>query len=273
MKLSYIGAGLGAAVLYRLISDGHEICDIVCAEEDLPVFSKIANEEKLSNTQITTSKVTRDTLEKMIDKGVSTLIVNGYSDLVPIDDLPLKGINIHPSPLPIGRGRNPISWTILLGHEQSGLTTHKLTPEFDAGDILLQTFYDVSSDETEQSLFKKFQDAAPRHVSRTVRDLKHLWTNGAVVQEGGSYWRPITGKDMLIDWTCSVERIERTVRAFNLFGAKAFLNEQRYRINRVSIVRETPTIPAGTFLPNAEGAHPVLAAADGYIRLEEFSIY
>ena len=51
---------------------------------------------------------------------------------------PLGCINVHPSLLPSYRGPAPIQRAIINGETRTGVTTMHLSPEMDAGDLILQ---------------------------------------------------------------------------------------------------------------------------------------
>ncbi|MCC6315552.1 MAG: hypothetical protein IT337_16255, partial [Thermomicrobiales bacterium] len=52
---------------------------------------------------------------------------------------PLGCLNVHPSLLSLGRGPEPVFWTLRRGERRSGATIHRMTERFDAGPILTQT--------------------------------------------------------------------------------------------------------------------------------------
>ncbi len=51
---------------------------------------------------------------------------------------PHGGFNLHPSMLPSLRGPEPIFWALRNGLEETGVTVHRLTNQFDAGEIYAQ---------------------------------------------------------------------------------------------------------------------------------------
>ena len=56
-----------------------------------------------------------------------------------IAELPRLGaVNIHPSLLPAFRGADPVFHAMLRGVSRSGVTIHRLAPEFDAGTVIAQ---------------------------------------------------------------------------------------------------------------------------------------
>jgi len=52
-------------------------------------------------------------------------------------------LNLHPSLLPIGRGANPISWSII-NKQPQGITLHLIDHQLDTGDIIFQKKIDTS---------------------------------------------------------------------------------------------------------------------------------
>lgn len=61
----------------------------------------------------------------------------------------------HPTELPIGRGRNAITWTIMNGLTRTGFTVFRLADRVDAGNIMGQTVFEVSNYETVRTLYDK----------------------------------------------------------------------------------------------------------------------
>ena len=51
---------------------------------------------------------------------------------------PLGCLNVHPSLLPVGRGPEPVFWTLRRGDAETGVTIHLMDAGFDTGPILAQ---------------------------------------------------------------------------------------------------------------------------------------
>jgi methionyl-tRNA formyltransferase len=87
------------------------------------------------------------------------LILNVHSLYLIHDEVlraPLIGaFNLHPGPLPRYAGLNAVSWAIYRGETFYGVTLHKMVPEIDAGPIVYQTLFPMSSDESALSLSTK----------------------------------------------------------------------------------------------------------------------
>ena len=65
------------------------------------------------------------------------------------------GINLHPSLLPKYAGCSSLAWAIINNEEYVGYTWHKITENFDEGDILLQAPVKVDDLDTSFSLWNR----------------------------------------------------------------------------------------------------------------------
>lgn len=77
--------------------------------------------------------------------------------------IPEWAINVHGSLLPRYRGRATAFWPLYYGDDQSGVTAHLMTEEFDAGPILSQRSFDIAPSDTMLDVYRK--------IARTGADL------------------------------------------------------------------------------------------------------
>jgi methionyl-tRNA formyltransferase len=68
-----------------------------------------------------------------------------------------KSLNIHPSFLPFGRGRDPVVWAIRHSHP-AGVTLHQITSGVDEGPIIIQEEVKYQFPETGQELYNRVID-------------------------------------------------------------------------------------------------------------------
>jgi methionyl-tRNA formyltransferase len=68
---------------------------------------------------------------------------------------PLGCINVHGALLPRYRGMMPSFWALYHGETKGGVSVHYMTPELDAGGILVQKEIDIAPDETLRGLMAK----------------------------------------------------------------------------------------------------------------------
>ena len=83
-------------------------------------------------------------------------------------------IGMHPTLLPIGRGRASIPWAILKDLPKTGVTMFQLDEGVDTGPILAQEIVPLKTDETATSLYEKVTRA---HVTLMRRTWPQLMRN------------------------------------------------------------------------------------------------
>lgn len=106
--------------------------------------------------------LTRYFLEQM----ESTLVISaGNYYLFPqevISKENIRIINFHNALLPKYPGRNAETWAIYYGEKETGITWHFVTPEIDAGEIIIQKKCPIAEDEKAYQLAKKLIELAVR---------------------------------------------------------------------------------------------------------------
>jgi methionyl-tRNA formyltransferase len=201
----------------------------------------------------------------------TVLAVSGYPWLVRGWTGRLKrAFNVHPSPLPIGRGPYPLFRAVLDRYETWGVSAHVLAEEdFDTGAVLAQETFALSPDECHETLLAKCQMAATRVAAEVAADLPDLWKR-ALPQGDGSYWHRATDADRTLDFREGVEPILRRVRAFGAIETIARLGEARVFVAAASGWTEAHSHPPGTVV-HRHRRHVVIAARDGYVQLTRWS--
>lgn len=92
-----------------------------------------------------------------------------------------KLINIHPSLLPLYKGLNTHQRALQDNVNQHGASVHFVTPELDAGAVLIQGIVDVKTDDTEDTLAKRVHRIEHIIYPKAVK----LLTENTVVLESG----------------------------------------------------------------------------------------
>ena len=140
-----------------------------------------------------------------------------------IDYFPLGIINSHFSLLPEWRGADPISFSILSGQKQTGVSLMVITSGMDEGPLLSQGVLNIPEDATTPSLtdgltrlsHSLLRDILPKYVSgeimaRTQTEIAKMMGTSTTP----TYSRKLTKQDGQIIWTKPAEQIEREIRAF-----------------------------------------------------------
>jgi methionyl-tRNA formyltransferase len=180
------------------------------------------------------------------------------------------GLNIHPSPLPIGRGPYPLFRAVLDRYETWGVTAHVLADGFDTGDILAQDMFALSPQESHETLLAKCQMAARRlAIGPLGRDLPGRWRR-AEPQGDGSYWSRASDADRTLDFRQEVDTILRRVRAFGTVETIARLGDARVYVSEAQGWRERHQHSPGVVV-HRHRRHVVIAALDGYVQITRWS--
>jgi phosphoribosylglycinamide formyltransferase-1 len=122
-------------------------------------------------------------------RGVTLVCLAGFMRLLGADfcnAFPGAVLNIHPSLLPSFPGIDAQRQALEHGVKVSGVTVHLVTPELDAGPIVVQECVPVRDDDTEESL-----------VARTL-EVEHRLYPEAVRQILAGGWR-IDGRRVIVD--------------------------------------------------------------------------
>lgn len=142
--------------------------------------------------------------------------------------------------------------------------------EFDTGDILKTVEFPLSPFEEHDSLDLKIQLAAKRLTADVADHFVEYWS-AATPQTGGTYYPKWTDADRQLDFSQSVEKILRRIRAFGPIECVANLNDTTLFVRRAVGWTESHRVPPGTMV-YVNSLSFVVAAADGYIGLTEWSL-
>ena len=144
------------------------------------------------------------------------LFVIGLSQLAPPELLalaPAGAIGFHPTPLPRGRGRAPVVWTILL-NERAAVNLFFLNDEADAGDIIDQRPVEVRPDDYAQDLI----DRTNAVLEQMIVDLAPAIRSGKLPRTPqdhtqATWYGKRTPADGLIDWSRPAQETWTLIRA------------------------------------------------------------
>jgi methionyl-tRNA formyltransferase len=221
--------------------------------------------------EVQISPLTDANLRELRDLGCEALVVASYEWRIGAWRPHLKyAVNFHPAPLPRGRGPYPVPGAILEGAATWGIACHKVEPEFDSGDVLRTVEFPLSVTEDHDSLDLRLQLAAKQLTADVADHFVDYW-NAATPQVGGSYHSKWTDVERRLDFSQTVEKILRQVRAFGPLECIAILGKATLFVRRAIGWTEAHSVPPGTVV-HANSLSLVVAVADGYIGLTEWSL-
>ncbi|PCJ49007.1 MAG: hypothetical protein COA74_07005 [Gammaproteobacteria bacterium] len=233
MKVGYFGGDWHKGCIDVLTDHGHNISHIF-VNEIKPFNQELRDYADKNNITFSSTKPTKELLDKLVDEGMDCLFSVEYPWLIPEVANHVYTINVHPTLLPFGRGPTPIIWILKQYREQAGVSFHKLAREFDTGDIIYQQSIKLDADESWESLLMKLHLQIPVFLDQLLTNFGALY-QAAKKQVGGSYWPKITLKDRLINWHWSVNEIDQLVKACGRFGVVADVAGEVLLVNNIKI--------------------------------------
>lgn len=227
-SIVFFGTGSVAARSLELLSESFDIEAVVTKPKpphhrgEFPVITVSKN----LNLPIKTVK-DKQSLSKLIDtqpfrSKVAVLVDFGIivgQDV--IDYFALGIVNSHFSLLPQWRGADPITFAILSGQKQTGVSLMLLVEKMDEGPLLSQAAYDIPDNTTTPQLTDKLIDLSdqclkeilPLYVAGSIQPLPQESAT-IIVDKTPTYSRRLTKTDGVIDWNKPATQIEREIRAF-----------------------------------------------------------
>lgn len=267
MRIAFIGAEASAGIPLALATAGHEITSLYgpgAGKTPTPLSWKHL-ESRLGMT-CAFGAVTRQALEGIYRSRAELIICAGYPtrlDVRPGD--PTPAVNVHPSPLPEGRGPAPIPWAIVTGRETTGVTIHEMVERFDAGPILLQRELKLSPRETSASLDSRSRRLAVDLAVELANGFETLWA-GRTSQGPATYCRMPRRSDRTLDLRGSVEQMDRVLRAFTPGNILVPIEGREWVVFDAVCWPERHAHRPGALVAR-KGARRLLAASDGYLLL------
>jgi methionyl-tRNA formyltransferase len=246
-KVIFMGTPEAAATSLRaLLADKRFEVVAVLTQTDKPVGRKgiitpspvkvTAESANIPVLQPTKLRSNPELWQKLRDLKPDIFVVTVYGKILPQEvlDIPEHGvINIHPSFLPKYRGASPVASAILNGDSETGVTLMKLTPEMDAGPIIMVSdAVQIAENDTTASLAKKLAEVGANMLLDSLPD----YLEGKLIPQPqddslATYVTPFEKENGKIDWTKDEEYIERMTRAYNPWpGTYTIWNNKRIKI-------------------------------------------
>ena len=274
LKIAYFGYDFFVDCLDMILSKGYTVSALYtfeCDNENYNFNTRIQELASQHKIPISFDRPNDSLLNDLESKGVELIISAGYPHKLPTNNI-IKGINIHPTLLPRGRGIWPLPWTILLDDKVSGVSIHKLSNTWDAGDIVQQVQFNIIENETLESLSCKSAVAAVECLQKVLSNFDDAW-DSAIPQgnDQSSYWGMPSAEDRTLYLDNDVAEIDRVVRAFGNADSFITFDNKNWFVQGATIWKESHNHKPGTVLTH-NSKLALLAAKDGYVCLTRFRI-
>lgn len=221
-RVVFFGSGPVAAASLELLARDFEV-EAVITKPQPPhhkaEFPVLALADKLG-LRVLTARNRRELSELFVKRPVTSRlgIVIDYGilmDRAVLEYFPLGLINSHFSLLPRWCGADPISFTILEGDLETGVSLMKIVEKLDEGPLLAQRSLPIPAGITTPELTKQLiqlshelmVEVLPSYVAGRLEPYPQS-------ASGRTFSHKLNKKDGQIDWRQPAARIERQVRAF-----------------------------------------------------------
>lgn len=273
MKIAYFGYDFFFSCLEILIQRGHTIQKVFSfpCDNTYNFNTKLKKLSKDITAPFTLEKVTKKDVDDLIQSGCELIVIAGYQYKIPVKNISLPVINIHPTLLPMGRGQWPLPWVILKNLKKSGVTIHKVTEDLDAGDILLQKSFRVDEFETLETLSAKSQILAQKLISQVLSKFDFYFKNAKPQRRGASVWSMPTVEERTLNWNKTGKEIMKVVRAFGKFDSFAIFDKKEWIIQDARVWKEKHSYQSGTVV-HPMNKEVVIAIKDGFICLTSYQV-
>ncbi|OGL35427.1 hypothetical protein A3F65_01625 [Candidatus Saccharibacteria bacterium RIFCSPHIGHO2_12_FULL_47_16b] len=243
-SLIFFGSGpVGRATLEALIEAGFDIEAVITKPKpehhhgDMPVLD-FAQAKNLTIFTPKNEAELEDLFKTSQFKSPIGVVVDYGLMISPsiIKSFPLGIVNSHFSLLPRWRGADPITFAILSGETETGVSLMLIDPKLDEGQLLAQEKLTLQPDVTGPKLTDKLVNLS----NKILIEKLPLYIEGKIKpypqpKLEPSYSRRLTKQDGMVDWTKLAEQIEKEVRAYlgwpksraKIFGSDVILTKVR----------------------------------------------
>ncbi|KGJ94237.1 formyltransferase family protein [Thalassotalea sp. ND16A] len=253
MKLAFVTCvQLGLSCMEALYEAGGELVQAFTLEDDRAVnksgrvyIDKFCKEHSIDLFKLNHVN-DQEVINIIKEKEIDWLFIIGWSQIAGKEllDAPKKGVlGMHPTLLPVGRGRAAIPWAIIKGLEETGVTLFKLDEGVDTGPILDQQVIKLDDEMDSSKLYDLVDHAHIQLMSKVTPHILQDTVEMKVQDESkATEWYGRKPEDGAIDLNGSVVDADRLIRAVTspYPGAFTFIDNEKYVIWRAQKV-DKPT--------------------------------
>lgn len=267
MKVVFMGTPEFAVPILKLLIDEYDVVGVVTQPDRMvgrkriitpPPVKELALEH---NIKVFQPLKIKENYQEILALSPDLIVTCAYGQILPEEILhfPKYGcINVHASLLPKLRGGAPIHHAIIDGYKETGITIMYMSKKMDQGDILTQVKTQILDDDTLGSLQYKLSEMAKDLLKSTIP----LLIEDKIIplkqnEEEATYGYNISREEERIDFTKSIEEVDRQVRGLNpVPGAYTTLNGKILKIYDVRF--------GDRYYPNTEDGTIVDFHNDGF---------
>jgi len=278
MRILFVGhKDRGVRCLEALVKTGHTIVAVITDPRiDPHKFWNESVKEKAKALKLPVEMPHNINDPVFVDRlrrlSIDLIVLSGYAHVLGsrLLKVPKKGvINLHAGKIPFYRGGSPLNWAMINGETEGWLTIHYCTEQIDAGPILCEERFTISSEETIKEIWEKSLRMFPEMLIRVV-DRIEKGTQMAMTRDlsQGTYYRSRKPKDGQIDWKrMTAKNVYDFVRALThpFPGAFCFLDGKKMFVWKAALFKETIRYSPGEVCRRNRNGCVVMAKDHGLV--------
>jgi methionyl-tRNA formyltransferase len=210
--------------------------------------------------------------ETLADFRPDVVLVSGWYHMIPRSMLKIPRLGVvgcHPSLLPKYRGGAPVTWSIIYGERETGVTMFYFDDGVDSGDILDQRTVPIGDDDTVATVYQRINEATVDMVRETIPRIGQSSLVPRKQDESqATYFPQRSPDDGLIDWSWNSRTIHNWIRAQTrpYPGAFTYVNGEKLTVLQSRLL-DRPNNPvfamAGYVVRIHSGAGAEVLTGDG----------
>lgn len=266
MKIVYFGTDVFLPC-FRYLAEREEVLALYTYHNDEDYFTEhqIVRAARERGIPVMYGRIPEDRVRRYFEEEGCGLFFSaeyGYIIPVPAGLASFRGINVHSSLLPEGRGYYPIECAMERRLERTGVTMHKIVSETDAGDVLFQEPIAIAPEMDSVDVYLESSRRALEMTKRMFADFEGAWNAARPQERLGERWAKPGAGERTVGHGMTVAEALATHRRFNLMTL-VWLGGRLHRIvsvesGRAALPEPEIEIAPGRFL---------YGSADGHLRL------
>jgi len=248
MRVVFMGFQTSGLVTLRaLIDSGHEVTLVVTHFDSMDEYEVASNysvkdyADQHGIPVIQCRAANNETVRKITKIQPDIIVSSNWRRRISssvTQSAQFGGINVHPSLLPKYGGFAPISWAIINGEVETGITIHIIDEEIDLGDIILQERVAIGFNDTATEVFHRTTPLIARMVPEALHQIGSR-TAIRIPQDRSqaTFFHKRLERDIRIDWTRTNIEVYNLVRAQSdpFPNTYTFLKGNKLRIKKASL--------------------------------------
>lgn len=223
MKFVVLGSsGLTVSCTTALLDAGADVCGLISMPQNISPNDTVDTKSFAADHSIEYREIEDVNSEEginLIQSFYCDYIFSTWPKMIKKETLDLPRyfcIGNHPTELPMDRGRHTLHWLVAMGYSEAKMSFFRMNEGVDAGRVLAQIPYAISSDDLIVDVVKKMNDAAYKGTSSVYHQLVADPDVAGFEQDHSlaNYWRKRTPHDITLDLRMSSSMILRTVQSF-----------------------------------------------------------